>query len=124
MADARAANMTCYENDINNMADERAVNATWLNSRRPCYISELQQSVSQSVSIRAVRQSVLECEPSQSVSIPAEWLQWVVSWESSCPVESLQWSSSLQRRVASEQILRCWKTGNQWRHSKKTRQVL
>jgi hypothetical protein len=28
MADARAANMTCYENDINNMADERAVNAT------------------------------------------------------------------------------------------------
>jgi hypothetical protein len=33
-------------------------------------------------------------------------------------------SSSLQRRVAGERILRYWKRGNEWRYSVKTRQVL
>jgi hypothetical protein len=28
MADARVANMMCYENDVNNMADARVVNIT------------------------------------------------------------------------------------------------
>jgi hypothetical protein len=59
-------------------------------------------------------QSVLECEPSQSVSIPAEWLQLVVSWESRVYSEAAVFREELQvnrshgvgRRATSEDTVR------------------
>jgi hypothetical protein len=110
------------ECDVSNMADARAgvgaSNTTWRvtschnSGPRDTIWSELERQL---VSIRA---SVVV---QFSLGVRAE----LVFERSGC---SYEWvfgpSSSLQRRVAGERILRYWKTGNDWRYSVKTRQVL
>jgi hypothetical protein len=118
--------MTCYEDDVNKMADPRAVNITWLNSG-PAMLYKRAEAVSTpESSLVSCRERVFRIQKSEYLGRAPVNRSWSVSRVAQLRVysEAAVFTEELQVSSGGEQILWYWKTGNQWRHSEETQQVL